>query len=105
MSKLYIARKTTRKAVMLPLGGTKARPNIIIPLYKLDNSELDELVEAVLEKRNLKYKKAEIVELTELGYEHRRKTAEVSKELRKRIAEQAEFPKLKWGGLRPPKHR
>ena len=98
---IFIARKPKRIAVMLPMGGTRALPNIIIPLYKLEKSELDELVEATLEKRNLKLRKAEILEKAEEGYEYRIKVAEASRELRRRLKEQAEFPNLRWGGLKP----
>ena len=90
---------------MLPLEGTRAQPNIIIPLHKLENSELNELVEAVLEKRNQKSRKHEILEKAEEGYEYRIKVAEASRELRKRLGEQAEFPKLRYGGLKPPRKR
>ena len=105
MSTLYIARKPKRIALMIPLQGTRQNPNIIIPLYKLGSSELNELVEAVLEKRNLKSKKSEIIERAELGYETRIKVGEASKELRMRLKEQAEYPKLKWGGIRPVRKR
>jgi len=106
MSKILVVRRPQRQAVMLPLGGTKGKPNIIIPLYKLDRSELDELIRGVLEKLNLSKQEIEqIVEQAEIDYEHRIKTKEASVELHKRIREQDEFSKLKYGGLPPPKKR
>ena len=112
MARLYIARRAPtpnlplgRVATTLPLGGTRERPNIIIPLYKMELSELDELVEGVLEKRNLKHLKGQLVDKMGEIYEERIKTAEASKELRMRLREQAEFSKLKLGGLAPVKRR
>ena len=102
---LWIARKPKRIALTLPLGGTRELPTTIIPLYKMEKSELDELVEAVLEKRKIKPRKHEIIEKAEEGYEYRIKVAEASRELRMRIAEQAAFPKLRYGGLKPPRKR
>jgi len=102
MSRLKIERNPKRVAVMLALGGTREKPNILIPLYKLDDSELNELVDALLEKRGLGHQKAIVEKEMELSYEYRRKVGEVRKELKRRIKEQAEFPKLKYGGLKPP---
>lgn len=101
MSRLYIARRPTRQALVLPLGGTKEQPNIIIPLYKTDQSELDELAQAVLEKRGRSQDLSKINEQAELDYEYRRKVAEAQAELRMRIREQARFPKLRHGGIKP----
>ena len=104
MGKFYIVRRPKRAALVIPLGGTRARPTTIVPLYKMDDSELDELVEALLEKRKIKHEKSRLNELAEAEFENRAKVNEVRREIRRRIAEQAEFSKLKWGGLKPPKH-
>lgn len=102
MSKLVIVRRPTRQAFFLPLGGTRASPNIIIPLHKTDDSELDELIRGVCEKHGLSAAQTEaIVERAERDYEYRRKLQEARDELHRRVREQAEFSQLKWGGLKP----
>ena len=102
MTQFYIARKKPRMAVMLPLGGTRLNPNVIIPLYKMGKSELEEMILAQMEKRGLSHADGtKVREQAEVDYEERIKVAEARKELRRRLHEQAEFPKLKHGGLKP----
>jgi len=101
----WIARRPGRAALFLPLGGTRANPNVIIPLYKTDNSELSELVHAVLEKQGRGADFNKIMERAERDSEMRIKTHEASQELHKRLREQARYPKLKWGGLKPVRKR
>jgi len=88
---------------MLPLGGTRENPNVIIPLYKkLDRDELDFLVRGVCAKQGLNDKETEIMlDAAEQQYESRMKTKEASAELHMRIAEQARYPKLRHGGIKP----
>jgi hypothetical protein len=102
MGSIYVARDPNRGAVMLPLGGTSAKPNVIIPLHKVDRGELDHLVRAVCAKQGLNEKQTEMMAIAaEEQYEYRMKVKEASAELRMRIAEQAKFPKLRHGGIKP----
>jgi len=102
MSQLKVERNPQRVAVMLALGGTRENPTVIIPLWKMENSQLNDLVDSVLGKRGLASQKSRIENEIEVGYEYRKKIAEVRSELRRRISEQAKYPKLKWGGLKQP---
>jgi hypothetical protein len=103
MGTIYVARDRNRKAVMLPLGGTRENPNVIIPLSKkLERSELDTLIRAACAKQGLTEKQTEmLVEAAEEQYEYRMKVKEASAELHMRIAEQARYPNLKHGGIKP----
>ena len=107
MARLYIARRPSRQALFLQQEGTRAKPSVILPLNKqLSDAELDELVQATLEKQGIpKEKFHDLIEKAELDYEYRRKLDEARKELRMRIREQALYPNLKWGGLKPPRKR
>tara|TARA_Y100000310_G_scaffold294717_1_gene325404 strand:+ start:1236 stop:1514 length:279 start_codon:yes stop_codon:yes gene_type:complete len=89
------------------MEGSRAKPSVIVPLYdNLSNSELDELVQAQLEKQGIpKEKFHDLLEEAEKDYEYRRKLDEARSELRARIAEQARYSNLKWGGLKPPRKR
>ena len=87
---------------MLPLGGTRKKPNILIPLYKLDRSELDELIKGECEKHGLSEKDAEaLADAAEEQYEYRMRVKAASAELHMRIAEQARYSRLKHGGIKP----
>ena len=103
MGSLYVARDPNRRAVMLPLGFTREHPNVIIPLgKKTDRSELDHLIRAVCEKQGLTPKESEVLaDEAEKQYEYRMKVKEASAELHMRVAEQARYPKLKHGGIKP----
>ena len=103
MATIYIVRRPQRQALFLPLGGTRANPNTIIMLKGTEPSELDELVRGVCAKRGLN--QDDVIAKAEAAYEQRCKTQEASMELHRRIKEQAEFVKLRWGGLRPPRKR
>lgn len=107
MSRLYIARRPTRQALFLKQEQSREQPSVILPLYKeLDNSELDELVQAALEKQGIpKEKFHDLLEQAEKDYEYRLQLEEARKELRMRIAEQARYSNLRWGGLKPPTKR
>ena len=80
---------------------------MILPLgQEVSNSELDELVQSALEKQGIpKEKFHDLIEKAELDYEYRRKLDEARADLRPRIREQALYPNLKWGGLKPPRKR
>lgn len=103
MGSLYVARDPNRGAVMLPLGGTTDKPNVIIPLTtKMDRSELDFLVRGVCAKQGLTDKQTDIMlDEAEKQYEYRMKVKEASAELHMRVAEQHRYSKLKHGGIKP----
>ena len=107
MPRLYIARRPTRQALFLGMEGSRSQPSVILPLSKdVSNSELDELTQRSLEKLGVPRDQWHaVVEKAERDYEYRRKVAEASEELHRRIREQAEYSKLKFGGLRPPRKR
>lgn len=88
---------------MLPMDGTAKSPSVIIPLHKrIDRAELDFLVRGVCAKAGLSDKQAEtMLDAAEQQYEQRVKVKEASSELHMRIAEQARYPKLRHGGIKP----
>lgn len=100
MPDIWIARRPQRQALMLPLGGTKQNPNTIIPLYRTERSELDELVRALLEKQGRTGEVDKIIEQAELDYENRVKVDEARKELRRLMAIRASGGKLMQQGFR-----
>lgn len=100
MPDIWIARRPQRKALMLPLGATKQNPNIIFPLYKTDQGELDELVRALLEKSGRTGEVDRIIEQAELDYEARIKIAEARQELRRLMSLRREGHKLMQVGFR-----
>ena len=77
---LWIARqKPMRKGVLLPGG-------IMIPLHKMGKNQLEEIIDAQLEKSGIpKEQRAKIREQAELDYENRIKTNFVSREIRRRL--------------------
>ena len=84
MTKIWIARRKEREALLLPTLGTRKKPWIIIPLNdKLERSELDELVRGQLEKQGVSSESAvhNMVEKAEQRYEQRIKTKESSERL------------------------
>jgi hypothetical protein len=96
----------SRGAVLLPMGGTRDKPMVIIPLYGLERSELRDMVQAACGKMGLSEQETKtMADAAEEQFLMRMKVKEASAELRYRIREQAEFKKLRWGGLRPPRKR
>ena len=64
MGQLSVSRRDNRGAIMLPLGGTAEKPNVIIPLYKkLERSELHNLILAECAKHGLTEKQAEMTRI------------------------------------------
>lgn len=83
MGNLYVVRRPQRQAIMLPGQMTKANPSVIIPLYKTERQELDDLVRAIAEKQGQSSQVESLVEQAEEGYENRLKISEARKELRR----------------------
>ena len=110
MGTLKFESTPNRAGIYLPSDGTKAKPNKII-LTKAGNTEMerseqDYIVRAVAQKLGLDDKQTEeLAEVTEKRFEFRMKTEEASKELRKNLNERERYPKLKNGGIKPPRRR
>ena len=84
---LYIVRKADpRRVISLNLGGTRARPHVLIPLSrdpaKRDQQEIDELVQAVAEKRGLDAN--QLMGDAEEAYRKREKIYQARLEIRRR---------------------
>ena len=93
---LYVARRN-RKAVMIPMDGTEKNPTLLFPLTDhLENSELDELVRAMLQKQGISGEKnrSKVIEKAEEEYEKRIKVAEARRELHRLMDLRKEGAKL-----------
>jgi len=98
MPKIYVARKPQRKALLVPTGGAGSA---FILGKQIDNSELDELVKAVLEKKGINEKEATLLaEKGEAEYEERQKVQEAKGYLRKLMGYKEEGWKLFPTGFR-----
>ena len=109
MPHLWFKKAIQRDALFLDLGGSAESPNLIIPLVGgsvPDQVELRFMVETILGRRGLSDKEIDMfLEEAEKQFAYRCKVREVEKEIRARIKEQAEFSKLKFGGLKPPRKK
>ena len=110
MGTLKFDDSPNRVGIYLPSDGTRARPNKIILTQagstRIDRSEQDYLVRAAAQKLGLNDKETEqLAEETEKQFERKMKTKEASIELRRHIAERLRYPRLKNGGIKPPKKR
>ena len=103
MPKIYIARKANRIGYYLPMSGRPDNPSLTFPLTKhLENSELDELVRAQLEKQGVSSESAvqKIADEAEAQYEFRVKVQETRKEIRRLMDLKREGKKLMQVGFR-----
>ena len=110
MGTLKFDNSPNREGIFLPSDGTKAKPNKIILTQAgsttMDRSEKDYLVRAAAQKLGLNDKETEqLAEETERQFELKMKTREASRELRRHLAERLRYPKLKNGGIKPPRKR
>ena len=107
MSKIWIARRPQRKGLLVPTAGTKIDPSLIVPLEGTDQSELDELVRAELEKQGVTKESdvQAIVQKAEEDYEKRIKVYEAERELRRLMALKAEGKTLMSVGHKKWKER
>ena len=97
MPDLWIAHKTPRKGLILPLAGTRASPNILIPLHKMSKQELAETIDGLLEKRGIpKEERGIIIEEAEKQYYRRIKTHEAQLEIKRRL--EGQLPRMKKKG-------
>lgn len=98
MVDLWVARDKRRKALFLPMEGTKENPNTIIPLYKMEAQELNDLIDGVLAKRGIPIeKRAAIKEEAERLYENKIRTYEASVEIRRRLEGQVPHMRKRGG--------
>ena len=88
MSNLWIARqKPIRQGVLVPIPGTGG---VIIPLYKMGKNQLEETIDAQLEKGGIpKEERGKLREQAELDYENRLKVRLVRQEIRRRLEGQS----------------
>lgn len=89
MPNLYVARRPKRRGLLLPMLGNRASPSLLFPLDKIDRSELDDLVRAILAKQGVT-KETEIqaiVDKAEQDSEVRIKIHEARQEVRRLMAE------------------
>ena len=110
MGTLKFDNSPNRVGIFLPSDGTKAKPNKIILTQAgsttMDRSEKDYLVRAAAQKLGLNEKETEqLAEETEKQFELKMKTREASRELRRHLAARLRYPKLKNGGIKPPRKR
>ena len=110
MGTLKFDDSPNRVGIFLPSDGTKAKPNkILLPQAgstTMDRSEKDYLVRAAAQKLGLNDKETEqLAEETERQFELKMKTREASRELRRHLSERLRYPKLKNGGIKPPRKR
>lgn len=85
MGSLAFQRDANRIGLYIPLGQTKESPSLIVPFYKMERSELDDIVRLELSKQGItdETKVQEVCDEAERQYEERRKTAEASREIRR----------------------
>ena len=100
----------SRVGIYLPAEGTREKPNKTILTkagrVQLDRAEKDYLVRAAAQKLGLDDKETErLAEETEKQFELKMKTREASLELRRHLLERHRYPKLKNGGIKPPRKR
>lgn len=102
MSRLYVARRKTRRGLLIPQSGTKASPNLLFPLDGTDRGELDELIRAILAKQGItaEAEVQAIVDAAERDSEVRQKIHETRKEIRRLMGERAKGLKLMQVGFR-----
>ncbi len=102
MPKIWIARRTQRMGFYLPMQGTEKKPNLMFFLTKMGEGHLDQLVRSELEKQGVTDEGQihSLIEQAEKDYEHRVKTQETIKELRRLMAIKAAGGKLMQMGFR-----
>lgn len=96
---MWVPKQMGPKALFLPMGGTRQKPNVIIPTYGTDKSEMAELVDALCEKRGIpKSERPALIAQAEMLYEQRIKIWEARQEIRRRL--EGQLPRMKKKGGR-----
>ena len=85
MGSLSFQRNPNRLGLYIPMGQTKESPSLVIPFYKMERSELDDIVRLELAKQGITDESTvqAICDEAEEQYEQRRKVAEAQVELRR----------------------
>ena len=87
MASLTFQRDSHRSGLYIPLGQTKESPSLVVPFYKMERSELDDIVRLELSKQNPPITEESEVQAicdeAEVQYEQRRKTEEARQELKR----------------------
>ncbi len=93
MGNLYVARRTQRTGLFLPM---KKQSDLMFFLPKVDRSELDEIIRANLAKVGItdESQVQGIVDKAEVEYERRIKVAEAEREVRRLMELKANGAKL-----------
>ena len=83
MGNLTFQQDPDRLGLYVPLG--KGKKSLVVPFYKIERSELDEIVRAGLSEEGITDEATvqAVCDEAERQYEQRRKEAEASKELRR----------------------
>ena len=91
-----------RLGLYVPLGQTKNSPSLVVPFYKMERSELDEIVRAALEEQGITEESEvqAIIDEAETQYEERRKVEETRVELRRLMEIKRQGGKLMQMGYR-----
>jgi len=101
--RLYIARRPNRIGLNIPMGQSAENPALLFPLTrKMEQSQLDELVRAELEKQGIRKESdvQAIVDSAEKDFEYRIKVGEARREVRRLMALKANGAKLMQVGRR-----
>ena len=74
-----------RLGLYVPLGQTKKSPSLVIPFYKMERSELDDIVRIELAKQGITEESEVqvVIDEAETQYEQRRKVEEARQELKR----------------------
>ncbi len=96
MGNLTFQRDDHRLGLYVPLGQTKESPSLVVPFYKMERSELDDIVRLELSKQGITDEAAvqAICDEAETQYEERRKVEEARQELKRLMEIRARGGKL-----------
>lgn len=85
MGRLPFVKDPRRLGLYVPLGQTKESPSLVVPFYKMERGELDEIVRAALGEQGITDESTvqAIIDEAETQYEERRKVEEARQNLRK----------------------
>ncbi len=102
MTRLYVARRKTRRGLLIPRLGTKQNPSLLFPLDGVEKSELHELIRAILAKQGVttEVEIQAIMDRAEQDSEIRIKVAEARKEVRRLMNEKKKGNVLMQVGFR-----
>ena len=102
MGNLYVARRTPRKGLLLPVSTPADNSDLMFFLPKVDRAELDEIIRANLAKRGITEESVvqTIIDKAETLYEEKIKVAEVTREVKRLMGLRGNGAKLMQRGYR-----